>query len=160
MDPMQPGPPSLPHLVQVYQHQAPISEPKIQNSQIIHISHPTVPQSHGKVAYQQTMTQDIHIPVSSMQNDMMSQNQLVMSQNHIQMQAQPMQGQIIQTDLNQQLQITSHMLLPPVPVYKQHMLVNEVQQYYGQYDYLKDPCVVTKVDPEPEMPMAEDKNEE
>lgn len=80
-----------------------------------------------------------------------------MSQNHLQMQ-QPMQGQVIHTDLSSQLQITSHMLLPPVPVYKQHMLVNEVQQYYGQYDYPKDPCVVTKVDPD--VPIVEDKNEE
>lgn len=134
----------IPHLLQVY---PPASESK--NPQIIHISHPSLQTSQGKVTYQQTITSDIHIPVSSIQSEMIAQN-IVMScqQTHLQT-LQPMQGQVLQsTDLNQQLQITSHMILPSVPVYKQQMLVNEIQQFYGQYEYGKEHCMVAKVEAE------------
>lgn len=144
----------IPQLVQVYQ---PPSDSKMHNPQIIHIAHPGL-QAQGKVTYQQTITSDIHIPMTSLQNDMISQNQIVMScqQTHLQS-IQPLHGQVIQgTDLTQQLQITSHMLLPPVPVFKQQILLNEVQQYYG-YDYGKE-CVVSKV--EEQDPLQLDKPNE
>lgn len=146
----------IPHLVQVYQPTS--SDSKMHNPQIIHITHPSL-QAQGKVTYQQTITSDIHIPVSSIQNEMLTQNQIVMScqQTHLQS-IQPLQGQVIQgTDLTQQLQITSHMLLPPVPVFKQQILMNEVQQYYG-YDYGKEPCIVTKVEMQPQI-LHEKSNE-
>lgn len=142
----------IPHLVQVYQ--PPPSDAKMHNPQIIHITHPSL-QTQGKVTYQQTITSDIHIPVSSIssiQNEMISQNQIVMScqQTHLQS-IQPIQGQVIQgTDLTQQLQITSHMLLPPVPIFKQQILMNEVQHYYG-YDYGKEQCIMAKVETQPQI---------
>ncbi|XP_030030035.1 uncharacterized protein LOC115447193 [Manduca sexta] len=149
MDHIQ-APPAIPHLVQVYQ---PPTTSK-QNPQIIHISHST---SQGKVAYQQTITSEsIHIPVTShtIGNDqIMSQNQLVMScQQHLHS-MQPLQtqipSQVLQgADMGQSL----HVLLPQVPVFKQHMLMNGVQQqYYGQYGYPKEQCIVTKLEPEVQL---------
>ncbi|XP_045774168.1 uncharacterized protein LOC123873369 [Maniola jurtina] len=145
MDQMQ-APVSLPHIVQVYPPSVSI--------------HPSL-QSQGKLSYQQTITSEsLHIPVSShiheMQNQhLISQNQTVMScqQIHLQnvqpLQAQ-MQSQVLQGDMSQQLQITSHVILPPVPMFKQHLLTNTLQQqFYGQYEtFLKDAhCVVAKVEP-------------
>lgn len=54
--------------------------------------------------------------------------------------------------MSQQLQIASHVILPPVPMFKQHLLTNTLQhQFYGQYEtYLKDAqCVVAKVETVP-----------
>jgi hypothetical protein len=144
MDQLQ-TPQAIQHIVQLYQ--PPVSTNKIQNPQIIHISHPSLSTSEGKVTYQQTITsKSLHIPVSHVP-DLMSQSQMVMSceQSHLQsvhqLQTQ-MSPQVLQSsDMGQQL----HVILPQVPVYKQHMLVGEVQpQYYGQYDTFEK--VVTKVE--------------
>lgn len=51
--------PSMPHIVQVYQ----TSEAKLQNSQLIHISHPPLSEAQAKVAYQQEV-QPASLPVS------------------------------------------------------------------------------------------------
>lgn len=152
MDPMQQQP-SIPHIVQVYQ--SPESSAKMQNPQIIHISHPSLQTSQGKVTYQQTITsKSLHIPVTSHITEMqsqgmhMSQNQIVMScqQSQLQNIHQPMHAQMPQqvlqsSDMSQPL----HVILPQVP-----MLVSSVQQqYYGQYDnYPKEACIVAKVEPD------------
>ncbi|XP_072945369.1 uncharacterized protein [Epargyreus clarus] len=135
MEQMQ-TPPSLPHIVQVYQPSVSI--------------HPSL-QSQGKVTYQQTITSEsLHIPVSHdiQSQQLLSQNQTVMSCQQIHLQnVQQMQSQVLQSDC-QPLQITSHVILPQVPVFKQHMINNVPQQYYGQYEYLKDQhCVIAKVEP-------------
>ncbi|CAH2229682.1 jg15963 [Pararge aegeria aegeria] len=69
-----------------------------------------------------------------------------------------MQSQVLQGDMSQQLQITSHVILPPVPMFKQHLLTNTLQQqFYGQYEaYFKDTqCVVAKL--ETNVPMVNEK---
>lgn len=148
-------PPTIPHLVQVYQPS--VTNSKMQNPQIIHISHPTLPTSQGKVTYQQTITSEsIHIPVTSqhvteIQSQIqMSQNQIVMScQQGLQSlpplpgQSQVLQGQsqVLQTsDMSQSLQIASHMIVP------QHMLAG-VHSYYRQYEYPKE-CLLAKLEPD------------
>lgn len=144
MDQMQ-VPASLPHIVQVYPPSVSI--------------HPSL-HSQGKVSYQQTITSEsLQIPVTSHIHDiqnqhLISQNQTVMSCQQIHLQnVQPIQTQMqsLQGDMTQQLQITSHVILPQVPMFKQHLLTNSLQQqYFGQYEtFLKDPpCVIAKVEPE------------
>ncbi|XP_023947486.2 uncharacterized protein LOC112052581 [Bicyclus anynana] len=153
MDQMQ-VPASLPHIVQVYPPSVSI--------------HPSL-QSQGKVSYQQSITSEsLHIPVSSHIHDiqnqhLISQNQTVMSCQQIHLQnVQPlqtqMQSQVLQGDMSQQLQITSHVILPQVPMFKQHLLTNTLQhQFYGEYEaFLKDnQCVVAKV--EANMPIVNEK---
>lgn len=143
-------PATIPHLVQVFQPS--ISNSKIQNPQIIHISHPSLSTSQGKVTYQQTITSEsIHIPVTSQHvNEIqsqiqMSQNQIVMSCQQGLQTIQPLQSQVqsqvLQSpDMSQTLQIASHVILP------QHMLVNGVQPYYSQYEYPKEQCLLTKLE--------------
>lgn len=146
MDQMQ-APASLPHLVQIYPPSVSI--------------HPSL-QSQGKVSYQQTITSEsLHIPVTSHIHDisnqhLISQNQTVCHQIHLQ-NVQPLQtqmtSQVIQGDMSQ-LQITSHVILPQVPVFKQHLLNNSLSQsYYGPYEtYVKDAqCVIAKVEPAVQM---------
>ncbi|XP_049875139.1 uncharacterized protein LOC126373153 [Pectinophora gossypiella] len=146
MDQIQPVP-SMPHIVQVYQPS--VSSTKIQNPQIIHISHPTLTTSQPtKITYQQTVTSgSLTIPVSDVESRL--QNQIVMScqQTHLQnMQPVTMQSQILQSDVP--VQFTSHMLLPHVPLFKQSMVVDESQQYYGQYGaYIKE-GFIAKAEPE------------
>ncbi|CAG9788267.1 unnamed protein product [Diatraea saccharalis] len=155
MDQMQ-TPPSIPHIVQVYQPST--SHSKMQNSQIIHITHPSLQTSEGKVNYQQAVTtKSLHLPVThvsevSSQPIHMSQNQIVIScqQTHLQNIHQPLQSQMTQQvlqgpDMSQSL----HVILPQVPIFKQHVLVSEVQQqYYGQYEaFNKEQCSVTKMEP-------------
>ncbi|XP_047534226.1 uncharacterized protein LOC125068900 [Vanessa atalanta] len=148
MDQIQTIPASLPHIVQVYPPSVSI--------------HPSL-HSQGKLSYQQTITSEsLHIPVSSHIHDihnqhLISQNQTVMSCQQIHLQnVQPlqnqMQSQVLQgADMSQQLQITSHVILPQVPMFKQHIITNNLQQqYYSQYEtFLKDAqCVIAKVEPE------------
>ncbi|CAH0625251.1 unnamed protein product [Chrysodeixis includens] len=154
-------PPTIPHLVQVYQPS--VSNTKIQNPQIIHISHPGLPTSQGKVTYQQTITSEsIHIPVTSqhvteIQSQIqMSQNQIVMSCQQGLHSIQPLHGQVQSqvlqsSDMTQSLQIASHVILP------QHMLVNGVQSYYSQYEYPKEQCLLAKL--EPDLQLVEKDNE-
>ncbi|XP_075976955.1 uncharacterized protein LOC142977119 [Anticarsia gemmatalis] len=124
--------PAIPHLVQVYQ-------PSVSNT--IHISHPPLPSSQGKLTYQQSMTDSLTLPVSShhvteIQTQIqISQNQIVMSCQQGLQNLQPLQNQsqILQSsDMTQSLQIASHVLLP------QHMLVNGMSPYYKQYEYPKE----------------------
>ncbi|CAH0400149.1 unnamed protein product [Chilo suppressalis] len=158
---------SIPHIVQVYQ--PPTSDAKMANSQIIHLSHPPLQPSEGKVNYQQTVTsKSIQIPVThvteiSGQPIHMSQNQIVIScqQTHLQNIHPPMQSQMAQqvlqsSDMSQSL----HVILPQVPIFKQHVLVSEVQQqYYGQYEsFDKEHCIVAKM--EPELPISSEKQAE
>lgn len=134
---------AIPHLIQVYQQS---TTTKIQNPHIIHISHPPLPTSQGKITYQQTITSEsIHIPVPQD----VSKEQIVMScQQHIH--NIPLQGQISTqvvhgSDLGQSL----HVILPQVPMFKQQMFVNGVQQqYFGQYKLPKEQCFMAKVDTE------------
>lgn len=67
-------------------------------------------------------------------------------QQHLQA-IQPMQGQMLQSaEIAQPLQV----YLPQVPVFKQHMLLDGIQQqYYRPYEYpYKESCVATKLDTE------------
>ncbi|XP_068630126.1 uncharacterized protein [Battus philenor] len=133
---------NLPHIVQVYQPSVSI--------------HPSLQASQGKVTYQQTVTSEsLHIPVSTqvqheITNQQILSNQTMLSCQQIHLQSmQQIQPQILQNDINS-MQITSHVILPQVPVFKQHVITNGVQQnYYGQYEaYLKDRhCLITKVEP-------------
>lgn len=161
MDPM-PHQPSIPHILQVYQ--SPDTDAKLQNTQIIHISHPSHQASQGKLTYQQTITsKSLHIPMTSHITDIVQSQQMHMSQNQIVMSCQQGQlqsmhqamhttsQQVLQSaDMNQSL----HVILPQVP-----MLVSEVQQqYYGQYEnYQKEQCIVTKV--EPDIHIQSERNE-
>lgn len=142
MDQMQTAA-SLPHIVQVYQPSVSI--------------HPSLQTPQGKVTYQQTITSEsIHIPVSShvqheiTNQQILSQNQTMMPCQQIHLQnMQQIQPQILANDMSP-MQITSHVILPQVPVFKQHVITNGVQPpYYGQYEaYRKDQhCVITKVEP-------------
>ncbi|XP_014357588.2 uncharacterized protein LOC106710118 [Papilio machaon] len=148
MDQIQ-GATNLPHIVQVY--------PSVS-------IHPSLQTGQGKVTYQQTITSEsLHIPVSSVQHEITNhqilQNQTMMSCQQIHLQGmQQLQPQIIQNDMNS-MQITSHVILPQVPMFKQHVITNGVQQsFYGQYEaYIKDQnCVITKV--EVEMPIINEKH--
>ncbi|XP_013161945.1 PREDICTED: uncharacterized protein LOC106113648 [Papilio xuthus] len=139
---------NLPHIVQVY--------PSVS-------IHPSLQTAQGKVTYQQTITSEsLHIPVSSVQHEITNhqilQNQTMMSCQQIHLQGmQQLQPQIIQNDMNS-MQITSHVILPQVPMFKQHVITNGVQQsFYGQYEaYIKDQnCVITKV--EVEVPIINEK---
>ncbi|XP_013136173.1 PREDICTED: uncharacterized protein LOC106101477 [Papilio polytes] len=140
---------NLPHIVQVY--------PSVS-------IHPSLQTGQGKVTYQQTITSEsLHIPVSSVQHEITNhqilQNQTMMSCQQIHLQGMQQLPQIIQNDMNS-MQITSHVILPQVPVYKQHVLTNGVQQsFYGQYEaYIKDQnCVITKV--EVEVPIINENTE-
>ncbi|XP_049700256.2 uncharacterized protein LOC126055382 [Helicoverpa armigera] len=154
-------PQGIPHLVQVYQPS--VSNTKLSNPQIIHISHPSLPTSQGKVTYQQTITSEsIHIPVTShhvteIQSQIqMSQNQIVMSCQQglqsIQTLQGPVQSHVLQSDMTQSLQIASHMILP------QHMLAG-VQSYYRHYEYPKEQCVLAKLEPEIQIPEKENECE-
>lgn len=155
---------TIPHIVQVYQ--PPVPTTKIQNPQIIHISHPSLQTSQGKVTYQQTITsKTLHIPVTHVPEIHMSQNQIIMScqQTHLQnMQTlQTSQGpQVIQSsDMSQPV----HVILPQVPsILKQHLLLGGVQQqYYGQFEnYQEEQCSVTKLDPDVQLQMLPAKPEE
>lgn len=148
---------TIPHLVQVYQ-------PSV--SSTIHISHPPLPASQGKVTYQQSInTESLQIPVAShhvteIQTQIqISQNQIVMSCQQGLQSLQPLQNQsqILQSsDMTQSLQIASHVLLP------QHMLVNGIPPYYSygheypkeHYDVShKEHNLLTKL--EPEMQLVE-----
>ncbi|XP_038212902.1 uncharacterized protein LOC119833096 isoform X1 [Zerene cesonia] len=140
MEQLQTVPASLPHIVQVYQPSVSI--------------HPSL-HTQGKLTYQDAITTDSLHPVTQVHNiqtniqNVLTQNQTVMSCQQIHLQnvhqgIQPMQGDC-------PLQITSHVILPQVPLFKQHLLTGTVhQQYYGQYDtFLKDQqCVIAKVEPE------------
>lgn len=145
---------SIPHLVQVYQPS--VSNTKIQSPQIIHISHPGLPTSQGKVTYQQTITSEsIHMPVTShhvteIQSQIqMSQNQIVMSCQQGLQTIQPLQGQVQSqvlqsSDMTHSLQIASHMIVP------QHMIAG-VHSYYRQYEYPKEQCFIAKLEPEVQL---------
>ncbi|KAM3958784.1 uncharacterized protein ACR2FA_007190 [Aphomia sociella] len=153
MDQIHQSQPTIPHVMQVY-HPS-LSNNKIENSQIIHITHPSLQSSQGKMIYQQSVTADtLHIPIPSHNEDQerqINQNQISLSCHQSHLSLQHMQGQMASlqsSDMGQGLQITSHMLLPQVPVFKQHMLVNNGEQQYYSYDYQKEQCVVTKVEPE------------
>ncbi|KAL0878742.1 hypothetical protein ABMA27_003789 [Loxostege sticticalis] len=164
MEQMQQPQQTIPHIVQVYQ--PPVTTTKIQNPQIIHISHPSLQTSQGKVTYQQTITsKTLHIPVTHVPEIHMSQNQIIMScqQTHLQnMQTlQTSQGpQVIQSsDMSQPV----HVILPQVPsILKQHLLLGGVQQqYYGQFEnYQEEQCSVTKLDPDVQLQMLPAKPEE
>lgn len=137
----------LPHIVQVYQPS--ISDTKIQSRQIIHLSHP--PLTTQANVYPQTISESIHLPPQHMPeiNPIQTSQNLVMSCQQTHLQNLPLQGQMSSQVLpsGAPLQITSHVILPQVPVFKQHMLVNSVQQQYYSYDaYPKEPCV-TKIEP-------------
>ncbi|CAH2041707.1 unnamed protein product, partial [Iphiclides podalirius] len=134
---------TLPHIVQVYQPSVSI--------------HPSLQTPQGKVTYQQTITSEtLHIPVSShvqheiTSQQILSQNQTLMPCQQIHLQnMQQIQPQILQNDMSS-MQITSHVILPQVPVFKQHVITHSDQQtYYGHYGaYLKDEhCIITKVEP-------------
>ncbi|XP_026752619.2 uncharacterized protein LOC113512869 [Galleria mellonella] len=143
---------TIPHIVQVYQPS--ISNNKIENFQIIHISHPSLQDSQEKITYQQSVSDTLHMPVTNHNNDphiQLNQNQISIpcQQAHLNLNLQQIQGHITlqSSDMAQSLQMTSHMLMPQPPVFKQHMLLSsEQQQYYG-YDYQKEQCVVTKEEP-------------
>lgn len=143
---------TIPHIVQVYQ--PPASTTKIQNRQIIHISHPSLQASQEKVTYQQTITsKSLHIPVAHVPEIHMSQNQIIMScqQTHLQNMQTLQTPQVIQSsDMGQPV----HVILPQVPsILKQHLLLGGVQQqYYGQYEnYQEDQCIVTKLEPDVQL---------
>ncbi|KAL4715740.1 hypothetical protein ACJJTC_006319 [Scirpophaga incertulas] len=134
MDHIQPVQ-AIPHLVHVYQPQ--VSESKIQNQKIIHITQSSLPTAEEKITYQQT-PKSLHLPLTHIPDIHMSQNHIVMScqQSHLQNMQQQLHTQLTpqllqNSDLGQSL----HVILPQVPIFKQHMLVGEVQQqYYNHYD--------------------------
>ncbi|XP_013192309.1 uncharacterized protein LOC106136332 [Amyelois transitella] len=153
--------PPIPHIVQVYPPA--VTNTKIQSPHIIHISHQTLQTSQGKVAYQQNMgPKPLHIPVSShieIQNQMMTQDQIVMSCQHVHLQNlnPPLQAQMHlgNNDMGSSVQIASHVILPQMPVFKQHVLVNGVQQQYFEYEpYQKQECA-EKVNPETVVPVQQ-----
>ncbi|XP_053608712.1 uncharacterized protein LOC128674260 [Plodia interpunctella] len=151
MDQISPTPSAIPQIVQVY----PPANSKIQSPHIIHISHQTL-QSQGKVAYQQSIApKPLHIPVSShleIQNQMLTQDQIVLScqQAHLQELNPPLQApmHLRHNDMGSTVQITSHVILPQMPVFKQHVLVNGVQQQYYEYDPYQKEESVAESDPE------------
>ncbi|KAJ0176291.1 hypothetical protein K1T71_008465 [Dendrolimus kikuchii] len=119
----------------------------MQNPQIIHISHSSLPTAQGKVTYQQSIaTESLHMPVTSntIESQIIPQNQIVMSCQHNLQTLQPIQGQVLQSsEISQPLQV----FLPQCPVFKQHMIVNGVHhQYYRHYEYAKEACLITKLD--------------
>ncbi|XP_059045270.1 uncharacterized protein LOC131841044 isoform X2 [Achroia grisella] len=140
----------MPHIVQVYQSSIPNN--KIE-SQLINIPHPSVQGSQEKITYQQTLTPEtLHIPVNSLSDKaiQINQNQISVQCQQGHLNLQPMQGHMASlqsSDMAHSLHITSHMLLPQAPVFKQHMLISSEQQYYA-YGYQKEQCLVTKVEPE------------
>ncbi|XP_050663759.1 uncharacterized protein LOC126964618 [Leptidea sinapis] len=135
MEQIQSVPVSLP-IVQVYQPSVSI--------------HPSL-NTQGKMSYQDS--EPIQIPMThNISNHLLTQNQTVISCQQIQLQnvqTLQAQNQVLHNDINQQLQITSHVIVPQ-PIYKQHLLTGTVQhQYYGQYvEYLKE-HLITKVEDTP-----------
>ncbi|XP_061717808.1 uncharacterized protein LOC133525537 [Cydia pomonella] len=151
----------LPHIVQVYQPT--ITDTKIQSRQIIHLSHP--PLTSQSNVYQQPMSEPLHMPSQHIAHEISqiqtSQN-LVMSCQQTHLQSLPLQGQMSSQVLQPSapLQITSHVILPQAAMFKQHMLVNSVQQQYYSYEaYQKDEVFqkecVAKI--EPGLPAINDK---
>ncbi|CAG5043471.1 unnamed protein product [Parnassius apollo] len=67
---------------------------------------------------------------------------------------QQIQPQMLPNDMNA-MQITSHVILPQVPVFKPHMITSGVQQQYygGHYEaFIKDQhCLITKVEPDVQL---------